>query len=51
MVLLSYFETVVRYEKFFNVEPQHIPDVLVRFVTLLFTVYELRLGSINSSVF
>ncbi|XP_064605610.1 exportin-T-like isoform X2 [Liolophura sinensis] len=32
MVLLSYFETVVRYEKFFNVEPQHIPDVLMSFL-------------------
>lgn len=28
-VTLEFFETVVRYEKFFTVEPQHIPCVLV----------------------
>lgn len=26
---LEFFETVVRYDKFFIVEPQHIPNVLV----------------------
>lgn len=29
-VSLEFFETVVRYDKFFIVEPQHIPNVLVR---------------------
>lgn len=29
IVMLQFFETVVRYDKFFNCEPQHIPDVLV----------------------
>ena len=29
MVELDFFETVVRYDKFFTCEPQHIPDVLV----------------------
>lgn len=28
-VSLEFFETVVRYDKFFIVEPQHIPVVLV----------------------
>lgn len=28
-VSLEFFETVVRYDKFFVVEPQHIPSVLV----------------------
>ena len=28
-VSLEFFETVVRYDKFFTVEPQHIPTVLV----------------------
>jgi len=28
-VALEFFETVVRYDKFFIVEPQHIPNVLV----------------------
>ena len=28
-VALEFFETVVRYDKFFIVEPQHIPSVLV----------------------
>lgn len=28
-VSLEFFETVVRYDKFFMVEPQHIPTVLV----------------------
>lgn len=28
-VTLEFFETVVRYDKFFIVEPQHIPNVLV----------------------
>lgn len=31
-VTLQFFETVVRYEKFFNQEPQMIPDVLVAFM-------------------
>ncbi|CAH2277782.1 exportin-T isoform X1 [Pelobates cultripes] len=31
-VTLEYFETVVRYEKFFAVEPVHIPDVLMAFL-------------------
>lgn len=31
-VALEYFETVVRYEKFFAVEPVHIPDVLMAFL-------------------
>lgn len=26
------YETVVRYERFFNHEPQHIPDILVTFL-------------------
>ncbi|XP_063443506.1 exportin-T-like isoform X2 [Mytilus trossulus] len=30
-VMLQFFETVVRYDKFFSVEPQHIPDVLMAF--------------------
>ncbi|XP_053572815.1 exportin-T isoform X2 [Bombina bombina] len=29
---LEYFETVVRYEKFFTVEPVHIPNVLMAFL-------------------
>ena len=29
MVELDFFETVVRYDKFFTCEPQHIPDALV----------------------
>lgn len=28
-VVLQFFETVVRYDKFFTCEPHHIPDVLV----------------------
>lgn len=28
-VSLEFFETVVRYDKFFTVEPQHVPAVLV----------------------
>lgn len=31
-VALEFFETVVRYEKFFLVEPQHIPNVLMAFL-------------------
>ncbi|KAL6474664.1 hypothetical protein MHYP_G00182250 [Metynnis hypsauchen] len=31
-VTLEFFETVVRYDKFFIVEPQHIPNVLVAFL-------------------
>uniref|UniRef100_A0A8C4LET5 Exportin-T n=1 Tax=Equus asinus TaxID=9793 RepID=A0A8C4LET5_EQUAS len=31
-VTLEFFETVVRYEKFFTVEPQHIPCVLMAFL-------------------
>ncbi|KAM4747078.1 exportin-T [Rhinophrynus dorsalis] len=31
-VTLEYFETVVRYEKFFSVEPVHIPNVLMAFL-------------------
>ncbi|XP_064417764.1 exportin-T isoform X1 [Latimeria chalumnae] len=31
-VTLEFFETVVRYEKFFSVEPQHIPNVLMAFL-------------------
>uniref|UniRef100_A0A8C0IR88 Exportin-T n=1 Tax=Chelonoidis abingdonii TaxID=106734 RepID=A0A8C0IR88_CHEAB len=31
-VTLEFFETVVRYEKFFAVEPQHIPNVLMAFL-------------------
>lgn len=34
-VSLEFFETVVRYDKFFIVEPQHIPTVLVRPVCVL----------------
>lgn len=33
-VSLEFFETVVRYDKFFIVEPQHIPVVLVSFCVL-----------------
>ena len=29
-VSMQFFETVVRYDKFFNQEPQYIPDTLVR---------------------
>uniref|UniRef100_A0A3B4BSU2 Exportin-T n=1 Tax=Pygocentrus nattereri TaxID=42514 RepID=A0A3B4BSU2_PYGNA len=31
-VTLEFFETVVRYDKFFIVEPQHIPNVLMAFL-------------------
>uniref|UniRef100_T1JL81 Exportin-T n=1 Tax=Strigamia maritima TaxID=126957 RepID=T1JL81_STRMM len=31
-VSLQFFETITRYEKFFNYEPQHIPDVLAAFL-------------------
>ncbi|XP_017158473.1 exportin-T isoform X1 [Poecilia reticulata] len=31
-VCLEFFETVVRYDKFFIVEPQHIPNVLMAFL-------------------
>ncbi|XP_036373657.1 exportin-T-like isoform X1 [Megalops cyprinoides] len=31
-VTLEFFETVVRYDKFFIVEPQHIPSVLMAFL-------------------
>lgn len=31
-VALEFFETVVRYDKFFIVEPQHIPNVLMAFL-------------------
>ncbi|KAL0964906.1 hypothetical protein UPYG_G00274210 [Umbra pygmaea] len=31
-VALEFFETVVRYDKFFLVEPQHIPNVLMAFL-------------------
>jgi len=31
-VTLQYVETVVRYEKFFNTEPEHIPNVLTAFL-------------------
>ncbi|XP_043943980.1 exportin-T [Protopterus annectens] len=31
-VTLEFFETVVRYDKFFMVEPQHIPTVLLAFL-------------------
>ncbi|XP_057710617.1 exportin-T isoform X2 [Corythoichthys intestinalis] len=31
-VSLEFFETVVRYDKFFVVEPRHIPDVLMAFL-------------------
>ncbi|RXN01688.1 Exportin-T [Acipenser ruthenus] len=31
-VVLEFFETVVRYDKFFIVEPQHIPHVLMAFL-------------------
>ncbi|KAM9772273.1 exportin-T isoform 2-T2 [Syngnathus typhle] len=31
-VTLEFFETVVRYDKFFTVEPQHIPGVLMAFL-------------------
>lgn len=34
-VALEFFETVVRYDKFFIVEPQHIPVVLVSFSVCL----------------
>ena len=29
IVQLQFFETVVRYDKFFQTEPEHIPDTLV----------------------
>ena len=28
-VVMQFFETVVRYDKFFTAEPQYVPDVLV----------------------
>ena len=28
-VVMQFFETVVRYDKFFTVEPQYVPEVLV----------------------
>ncbi|XP_066580703.1 exportin-T isoform X2 [Amia ocellicauda] len=31
-VTLEFFETIVRYDKFFTVEPQHIPNVLMAFL-------------------
>ncbi|XP_050413849.2 exportin-T isoform X2 [Patella vulgata] len=31
-VLLQFFETVVRYDKFFQCEPEHIPEVLMAFL-------------------
>ncbi|GFT78646.1 exportin-T [Nephila pilipes] len=31
-VVLQFFETVVRFEKFFNQEPQHIPEILAAFL-------------------
>lgn len=31
-VILQFFETVVRYDKFFSLEPQHIPEVLMAFL-------------------
>ncbi|GFO01906.1 exportin-t-like [Plakobranchus ocellatus] len=31
-VLLQFFETVIRYDKFFVCEPQHIPEVLMAFL-------------------
>ncbi|KAH0616645.1 hypothetical protein JD844_027920 [Phrynosoma platyrhinos] len=31
-VTMEFFETVVRYEKFFTTEPQHIPNVLMAFL-------------------
>lgn len=31
-VILQFFETVVRFEKFFNQEPQHIPEILAAFL-------------------
>lgn len=32
IVVMRFFETVVRYDKFFQCEPQHIPDVLIAFM-------------------
>ncbi|KAK7102918.1 exportin-T-like [Littorina saxatilis] len=32
IVQLQFFETAVRYDKFFQVEPEHIPDVLMAFL-------------------
>ena len=34
-VLFQFFETVVRYDRFFSSQSQHIPTVLVRFLLLL----------------
>ncbi|ESO82555.1 hypothetical protein LOTGIDRAFT_197880 [Lottia gigantea] len=31
-ILLQFFETVVRYDKFFQCEPEHIPEVLMAFL-------------------
>ncbi|GFY44642.1 exportin-T [Trichonephila inaurata madagascariensis] len=31
-VILQFFETVVRFEKFFSQEPQHIPEILAAFL-------------------
>ena len=41
-VSLEFFETVVRYEKFFLVEPHHIPLVLVSAFTFKDDSQEVR---------
>ena len=37
-VMLQFFETVIRYDKFFVCEPQHIPEVLVSFLCVFFFI-------------
>lgn len=39
-IALQFFETVVRYDRFFTAEPQHIPEVLVRMLFSSFDVFE-----------
>ena len=37
IVMMHFFETVVRYDRFFQFEPQHIPDVLVGpFISMMY---------------
>jgi len=35
-VTLQFFETIVRYDRFFNLEPQYIPNVLVSTLPVTF---------------
>jgi len=46
-VQLQFFETVVRYEKFFGIELQFLPDVLVSTIALLSVVVIVQSSSIR----